>query len=305
MRVLNIYEEFVRKLSLKKSNVSLVDYMVYFSQRKEELGRSNSRSQTIKSTIRHIVNFSPNSIPLNKVDKEFCIGFIKYLKEYNKNNKHLSIGTQAMYFNILNCVINRAIKEELITNNPIKKITIDEKIPTAHKQVTFLTADEIKIMEKTDIKHCVKDAFLFCCYCGLRYSDVSKLTWNEIFDIDNKKYLCIICKKTGAPLYVPLCNNALKFLPKRNPNTEYIFNLPSARCAQYAMKNWCKKSKLNKKITFHTSRHTFATLLYTNGADIYTISKLLGHKSISSTQIYASVIDKKKFEAVALLDQDI
>jgi hypothetical protein len=91
MRVLNIYEEFVRKLSLKKSNVSLVDYMIYFSQRKEELGRSNSRSQTIKSTIRHIVNFSPKSIPLNKVDKEFCIGFIKYLKEYNKNNKHLSI----------------------------------------------------------------------------------------------------------------------------------------------------------------------------------------------------------------------
>ena len=70
MRVLNIYEEFVRKLLLKKSNVSLVDYMIYFSQRKEELGRSNSRSKTIKSTIKHIVNFSPESIPLNKVDKE-------------------------------------------------------------------------------------------------------------------------------------------------------------------------------------------------------------------------------------------
>ena len=68
------------------------------------------------------------------------------------------------------------------------------------------------------------------------------------------------------------------------------------------------KSKVKrpyKKITFHTSRHTFATLLYTNGADIYTISKLLGHKSISSTQIYASVIDKKKIEAVALLDKEI
>ena len=149
----------------------------------------------------------------------------------------------------------------------------------------------------------MKNAFLFCCYCGLRYSDVSNLKWENICNINNRRFINITCKKTGMPNLIPLCNSAINYLPKSGcyPN-DFIFKLNSARSSQYAMRVWSKKCNINKKITFHTSRHTFATLLYTNGADIYTISKLLGHKSISSTQIYASVIDKKKLEAVSLLD---
>ena len=304
MNVLNFYDGFVKRIQAKKSNISLVDYMLYYSQKKEELGRSNSRANTIKSTINHILKYSPKEIPIKKVDKTFCIGFIKHLKEYKKNNKHLSLSTQAMYFNILNCVLNRAVKEDIIAINPIKKITIDEKIPIEHKNVSFLTIDEIKIMESISLKHPVKNAFLFCCYCGLRFSDVSTLKWKDICNINSKKYISITCKKTGTPIHIPLCMNALKYLPEKAETSDYIFNLPSSRCAQYAMRNWSKKVNLNKKITFHTSRHTFATLLYTNGADIYTISKLLGHKNLASTQIYASVIDKKKLEAIELLDKD-
>lgn len=303
MRRVSIYEELVINIPEKKSEISLVKYMEYFSKRKEELGRSHSRANIVRSATNHIRRFAPKNISIKEVDKNFCLCFIRYLKGYRKNNKPLKVSTQLMYFNILNSVLNRAIKEEIIEYNPISKIPLDEKIKSEYKICSFLTQEEINILENFEYKHPVKNAFLFCCYCGLRFSDVSNLKWENICNINNKEYIYITCKKTGMPIHIPLCKNALKHLPKRDENNEYIFNLPSSRLVQYAMRDWSKKVNLNKKFTFHTSRHTFATLLYTNGADIYTISKLLGHKNLSSTQIYASVIDKKKLEAIDLLDR--
>lgn len=304
MRRVSIYEELVINIPEKKSEISLVKYMEYFSKRKEELGRSNSRANTIRSVTSHILRFAPRGISIKEVDKNFCLCFIRYLKNYRKNNKTLSISTQLMYFNILNSVLNRAIKEEIIEYNPISKIPLDEKIKSEYKICSFLTQEEINTLENTEFEHPVKQAFLFCCYCGLRYSDVSNLKWKNISYINNRAFINIICKKTGMPNLIPLCNNAINYLPKGNniSQNDYIFKLQCPRSSQYAMREWVKMCNFNKKVTFHTSRHTFATLLYTNGADIYTISKLLGHKSLNSTQIYASVIDKKKLEAVKLLD---
>jgi integrase len=304
MRRLSIYENWAKDLPKKKEEMSLVKYMEYFSKRKEELGRSSSRAYTVKATINHIIRFAPRNIPIREVDKNFCLCFIKYLRNYRRKGKTLSVSTQLMYFNLFNSVLNRAVKEEIIDFNPISKIPLDEKIKSEYKICSFLTLEEINILKESDYNHPVKHAFLFCCYCGLRYSDVVNLKWKDISYINSRAFINITCKKTGTPILIPLCNNAINYLPIGNikcPNDE-IFKLQSARSSQYAMKEWIRRCGLNKRITFHTSRHTFATLLYTNGADIYTISKLLGHRSLNSTQIYASVIDKKKIEAIKLLD---
>ena len=93
-------------------------------------------------------------------------------------------------------------------------------------------------------------------------------------------------------------------MPKEGSSaTEYVFDLPSVVAANGDIKRWARKAGISKNVSFHTARHTFATLLITQGADLYTTSKLLGHTNISTTQIYASIVDEKKWRAVRLLDK--
>ena len=110
-------------------------------------------------------------------------------------------------------------------------------------------------------------------------------------------------QKTQKIVNVPLSNEALRCLEKKEDPNELLFVLPTSDATiNYHIKKWMKKADINKKISFHCSRHTFATMMITLGADIFTTSKLLGHANITTTQIYSKIIDKKKVEAVNLVD---
>ncbi len=110
--------------------------------------------------------------------------------------------------------------------------------------------------------------------------------------------------KTRKLLYLPLSEQARRFIPSRGTKKsgDLVFDLPTFRGSNEALKHWVSKAGIDKDITFHSSRHTFATLLLTQGADLYTVSKLLGHSDIKVTQVYATIIDKKKQDAVNLLN---
>lgn len=111
-------------------------------------------------------------------------------------------------------------------------------------------------------------------------------------------------KKTQKTLYLPLSGEALKWMPERGEakDTDKVFYLPYPTYINVVLKTWAQNSGINKTITFHTARHTFATMMLTLGADLYTTSKLLGHTQVKTTQIYAKIVDKKKDEAVNLVN---
>jgi integrase len=181
----------------------------------------------------------------------------------------------------------------------------DYKPQPPESQRVYLTIDEVKRLVNTECKKEVyKRAFLFSCFCGLRISDIERLKWCDLSNENGQIRADIRQKKTDEPLYLPLSANAVKWLPERGnaADTDNIFQGLCGGVASHFVKDWAKGAGITKNVKFHTARHTFATMLLTKGADLYTTSKLLGHKDISTTQIYAKIIDQKKTDAVNLLN---
>lgn len=160
---------------------------------------------------------------------------------------------------------------------------------------SYMTIEEVRSLIATPMQNeGVKSAYLFSCFCGLRISDIIGLQWKNVF-IDNGQYrLAVAMQKTKEPIYLPLSNEALKWMPERGDKTadDHVFDLPSG--INQLIKPWAKAAGISKRFTFHTARHTFATMMLTLGADLYTVSKLLGHTSVKMTQVYAKIVNKKK-----------
>jgi integrase len=154
----------------------------------------------------------------------------------------------------------------------------------------------------------VKQAFFFSCFTGLRYSDVDALTWDKV----KNGFIEFSQQKTGDAERLPLSDEAKRILkqqekaePSPNLRREFaknsVFFMPTQPVVDKQLKAWAKAAALDKRISFHKSRHTFATLSLSAGVDLYTTSKLLGHKNLQTTQIYAQVVDEKKKQAVSML----
>jgi integrase len=152
----------------------------------------------------------------------------------------------------------------------------------------------------------VKRLFLFSCFTGLRFKDIFNLRWKNLVKVEDGVYqMEIVQQKTKKPLAVPLSANAMQWLPDRYMDGEEnrIFQMPETSCAYDYLHDWAGKAGIRKKVTFHVGRHTYATLLLYYGADLYTVSKLLGHTNVKTTQIYAKVMDESKRKAVNLIPQ--
>ncbi len=282
-----------------ETTLSLTDWMHTYSFRKKEKGQSEAFSQQINKALLHLMKYKKEEIAIEEVSKDYCIGFIHYLKE-----SCLSNATISAYFRCLNCALNAAVKDSLIPVNPISLIPSDERIRLLESTREFLTVDEIKSLVKSSCRHeGVKKAYLFSCLSGLRLSDIKRLCWKNISKEQNQWRISVLMKKTQRFLHLPLSYEAVKLLPDtdwENPEIP-VFDLPSDEQINAILKKWVAENGINKHITFHTARHTYATLLLTVGVDIYTVSKLLGHSQIKTTQIYAKIIDRKKDNAVNLI----
>ncbi|EKC58244.1 tyrosine type site-specific recombinase [human gut metagenome] len=192
--------------------------------------------------------------------------------------------------------------------NPFNELEKSEKIRKPESMRSYMTIEEVQALIDTPMPHeeyeIVKCAYLFSCFCGLRISDIIKLKWNDVF-VDRGQYrLAVSMKKTKEPIYLPLSPEALKWMPERGGKSseDNVFDLPSANTIRMQLKPWAKAAGISKRFSYHTSRHTFATMMLTLGADLYTVSKLLGHADVKMTQVYAKIINKKKDEAVNLVN---
>jgi integrase len=285
-----------------KKKANFIDYFEKKAKErsaaKKDAGRFYAIDGTYYCALKHLKDYAGKSIHFGAIDEKWLEEFKKYLLTKVKQI------TAHTYFAKVKAVLHDAQKEKIILVNPADSVS---NFPKPEGVRPYLTTEEVnKLVKAPCSKPDVKRAFLFCCFTGLRLSDMASLTWKQI---DGNR-IVFKQRKTGVVQYLPL-NETAKRLIKQGRDSKvlpmpdsYIFSdLGGKSHVCTFMKEWFKNAGINKKSSFHCSRHTFATSLLTSGADIYTVSKLLGHTNVSTTAIYAKVVDKKKEDAVNNLPQ--
>jgi len=196
-------------------------------------------------------------------------------------------------------VMKKAYKEGLLKTNFAEDVSI-KKVTAIRKDI--LSFDEIQKLQSTPANNGeVKRAFLFSCLTGIRFGDLIQLTWSNIKDNQDGLMLSFCQSKTSKNVNVNLTGDAANLLGSRQATTDLIFHLPSHTGVLKSLRTWVKTAKVNKKVTFHVARHSFATNLIFYGADLKTASTLLGHSRLDQTNLYAREVEALKQRAVDLL----
>ena len=306
--------------------VLLLDWMQIQRDKAEAAARdagrpSKSTAKSYDTTRLHLARYIEEKykgqpLTLAQVDKDFCAGFVRFMRDSkkarttksgrveHKNGGTIGASTCNCYFAIFSAALNAAYKKGLIPSNPANRLEANERASRKQTERDYLTEEELKALSTARCPNDqVRAAFLFSCMCGLRWGDIEALTWDKLHREGEGWKVETRMLKTQKLLYLPLGPEAVKFLPERGKRkgTEKVFTLPTICGTNKNVKKWAERAGIEKHITFHCARHTFATLMLTLGADLYTTSKLLGHSDIQVTQIYAAIVDKKKQEAVDLL----
>lgn len=276
-------------------DLGLVDYFNRIISKKAGDGVVNMT--VYHNTLHHLMMFSGEGTMLSDVDKVFCERFRNYL-----THSKLKPSTVCEYLARFKIMLREAFKEGYMSSD-LTSFVIMPKNQCAIK--CYLTIDELNLLIGTEYDCCVKrlrDAFLFSCFTGLRWSDITGLRWSDVSDDMTK--VVFRQKKTKGVLYLDIPVPARRYMGERNEDEVNVFDglFKSARMSRY-LQEWCGKAGVYKPVTFHSARHTFATMMLTLGADLYTVSSLLGHSSISTTQVYAKIVDEKKKAAVNLIDE--
>lgn len=286
----------------KYAKLPIAELCELFAEHKRNNGISENRLSTIDLASKKLLEFRPKAI-LRDVDKKFVKDFVQYLRKFrNKNGKGLSQSSVTLYFSVLTGMLNFAVRQEWISVNPTTQLESDERPHKGDSEREFLTAEEVtKLMHTPCKREEVKNAFLFSCFCGLRFSDIKKLTWGEIHEEGSQVTVRYQVQKTRRRHSMPLSEEALTYIGNRDgaKAEDLVFDLPTwLSTTEETIQKWAADAGITKHVTFHVARHTFATLGLTSGINIAVISSLLAHSDISTTQIYAKVIDAKKTEAV-------
>jgi Site-specific recombinase XerD len=268
--------------------------------------RKGARGLKLIRSTRRLLHLYNDQVKMGNIDLLYCKGLIDWIKYTYKTRfgKPLTPKSVCDYLGYFTTILNAAVREDIIADNPMLKIAPDDRVKVPESKREYLSLDELRAMIETPCyREDVKRAYLFSCFCGLRIGDIERLKWKDLTKDGNQWRATIVMQKTTTPLYLPLSEEAMRWLPERGEagDNDIIFNtLPTQECGSIHLKEWAKSAGVTKKITYHTARHTFATMMLTLGADIYTTSKLLGHSKVTTTQIYAKIIDPKKVETVNL-----
>jgi site-specific recombinase XerD len=265
-------------------------------------GFSDNTLRTFKSSLKHITEylrakFQLDDISIRKVDHEFIKNYEIFLR--TKLHKCIPISADK-YVKHLKKIILLSLGNRWITENPFLHYKSTAK-PTPR---TCLTNDELAVIAKKDFAverlMQVRDIFIFCCYTGLAYVDVQKLKSSEIgIGDDGKQWIYTSRHKTNTPVHLPLLPEAAAIIQQYKNHPICVYKsivLPvftNQRMNSY-LKEIADLCGIKKWLTFHMARHTFATTItLSNGVPIETVSKMLGHSSIKTTQHYAKVLDSK------------
>ena len=260
----------------------------------------------------YLAHIKSPRLTMDCIGREFYRGFLHYMADVYKcrtsdgGTRRLAKSTMHLFQLKMNTMLNQAAREGVIKCNPYHLLSRDERIKKPTDQRDFLTREELhRLMEVETRSTTTKMAFLFSCFTGLRYSDLKQLKWGNIEKSQSGMVIRIeAMKKTEKPVTVPLGTNAMAWLPERGDKTldDFVFDLGTCGGCNAVLKNMAKRAGINKRVSFHTGRHSFATLTLAATNDIATVSRLLGHTSVATTQIYAEVLMEDKIAAVNKLN---
>ena len=263
---------------------------------KEEIANSSLKESTRQnhlSTLELLQEFK-KEVLFTDLTFEFVSSFDNYLQ-----SKGYHLNTIAKHMKHLKRYINVAINKEYMD---IQKYAFRKyKIKSIEGSHTHLAPEELHKFENLQLTgrytrlQKTKDAFLFCCYAGLRYSDFTNLTSANIVEVHQETWIIYKSVKTGMevrlPLYLLFEGKGIQILQRYKDDFNSFFKLKDNSNINKELNILAGLAKIDKRVSFHTARHTNATLLLYNGANITTVQKLLGHKSVKTTQVYANIMD--------------
>lgn len=264
-----------------------------------------------RSCYHHLKKYEKrDDITFAEITPEWVQGFRDYLDneavawghDYRKRikDKPLAKNSKCSYFNKLRACLNQAFEERIIPTNPMRGI---EGFKDEEGTRMYLTIEEVQKLVHTPCEYPqIKSAFLFSCLTGLRRSDVLRLRWGDVHKQGEFTRIIFRQKKTKGQEYLDITAEAAELMGERGRSEDFVFtDVHTPTCTNRTIQEWVLRAGIDKKITFHCARHTFATMMLDLGTDIYTVSKLLGHRDLSTTQRYVKVMDKNKQAAVAAI----
>lgn len=264
------------------------DFIVYF-----ENIATQKKGIYLQSLGKFIKFKAEKTLLFQRVNKTLCRKFADFLESNMKSSNSAHI-----YFQVFKAVLNRAVEDEIIINSPAKGISI--KKTDAKKE--FLTIEELRILKNTPMPNregCT--AFLFGCFTSMRISDIKALRFDQI----KENAIHFQQVKTKNNEILPLNNQALEIIAEQSNyrQSDLVFNLQSHTNINVVLKKWIKQAGINKNISFHSSRVTGAVLMLSNDIPIYTVSKILGHTSVATTEIYSRLTAESKKNAMDIISK--
>jgi len=293
-----IYSED-EKEKLRLRELGEINFVEYFEKLMNK--RTGSNYGNWSSAYNYLKTFTKGNLKFSEIDIIMLEEFKDYLLTTNSIRSEkvkLSQNSAVSYFNKVKATLKQAFKEEILQIDINSRVS---SIKTEETRRDFLTEDELNKLIKTPCKNqLIKKVALFSALTGLRFSDIKKLKWGEVEVINEVGvFINFTQKKTKGIEVLPISVQALELMGERKGLEDKVFEgLSYSAYNNKDLYNWLENGEITKNITFHSFRHSFATLQLLKGTDLYTVSKLLGHKDLKTTQIYAKVVDEMKQEAV-------
>jgi integrase len=280
-----------------------VDYFRHLAEK-----RKNSNHDNWNAALKYLESFSGGTLKFADLNEMVLEDFKEYLlttKSNRSDKTTLSANSAVSYFNKIKAALRQAYKDGSLTIDLNSRI---EPIKTEETRREYLTLEELNKLVKTPCNNdLLKRSALFSALTGLRFSDIQKLIWGEVVHIKGQGYFLYFSqKKTKGVETLPISEQAYNLLKEPKAPTEKVFDgLTYSAYQNKHLFQWIGAAGITKDITFHCFRHTYATLQLFNGTDIYTVSKMLGHKDLKTTQVYAKIVDEAKRETTNRIKLDL
>ena len=271
-------------------NSSFVDFFKTEARKKQK-----SHSDNWAMGLRYFIAFAGHDLKFPEVTDFLCEDFKNYLLSgpgISRWGRPIRRNSAVSYYAKFRAVLRIAYKKEYISQDLHALVKPINPLETHRER---LTLEELQLLSDTQSSSdLMKRASLFSGLTGLRFSDVRSLKWSEVRGKAGGYHLQFSQEKTEGAEVLPISDQAVAFLGERGNSEELVFYGLKYSQLQTFFMHWLRDAGINKNITFHSFRHTFATIQLELGTDIYTVSKMLGHKAFKNTEIYAKIVDKTK-----------
>lgn len=305
-----IYSEF-EKEKARLNKLLETDFLAYIQSLADKRNGSNYDNWNV--SISYLTEYSNGELKVKDLTDKFVDGFRDYLmkaKSLRSGKRTISRNTAVSYFNKFKAALKEAYREGILQTDLNART---KPIKAADTKREYLTLEELNRLVKTPCNvPLLKRAALFSALTGLRFSDIQKMKWGELQYIDGQGYyLSFQQKKTKGEESLPISDQAYSLTEGEENPSEMARDAKVFSGLKYSAYNnkhlsqWIEEAGITKQITFHCFRHTFATLQLFNGTDIYTVSKMLGHRDLKTTQVYAKIVDQAKRKAADSIKLDL